>query len=206
MKKSVKIFVCIIAVSTALQSCLNTEEDEQGNLSSSSSGLENPSSSSFEMKVPQMDERVVAYIHSSGKTEIITDMDKLKELFKTALNEKNLDPECDYFAISAFASDGATTYFVVSKDQSADGDFLALYHIYPNLEQPNAPYERGSSEIPVCMYDASIMTYGFLICDKEGGLKDRVNFSPPVNYFHPDWDCWSTKPYPKRPEFFEFKK
>ncbi|MDR2579456.1 MAG: hypothetical protein LBC85_00480 [Fibromonadaceae bacterium] len=197
MKKSVKIFVCSIVVSVVLLSCVNAADDgelgnssssiESGSLSSSSelenssssiesgnssssSEQENLSSSSFEMKVPQMDKRVVAYIYgNSGKNEIITDMDKLKELFKVALNEENFDPVCDYFAIPAFASEGLT-YFVVSKDQSTDGDFLILYRIYPSLEQPNSPYESpGIDGLPACMYSGIVQSFSFLICDKDGG-------------------------------------
>jgi len=202
MKKYLSIFI-LLFVAACNDGGTNNPQDgsisSSSDIPSSSSSDITLSSSSFEMEVPQMDERVVAYRHNGGigKIEIITDMDLLNRVFKGALN----DPECDYFEIYA-PTDHYPTYFVVSKDQNTEGDTLVLYHIYPSLEQPNAykptPPVNG---IPNCGYDASTNSFSFLICDKNGGLKDRVHFSPPVIYYHPNWDCWRG---PRPDDFYKY--
>jgi hypothetical protein len=158
-------------------------------------------SSSSETAHPQLDERVVAYMGGScGINEIITDMDSLKVCFEVALNEENFDPECDYFAIQT-ATGEYLTHFVVSRDKDA----LTVYHIYPSWEQPLSTLGDGY-DVPSCMYPAMPQYFRFLICDKEGGLKNKVNYPPAINYYDPDWECWGGKPEPEKLEYFEFRK
>ena len=156
-----------------------------------SSGLSDPTLPQIDKKVatPQMDERVVAYIVGAsvnGMYQITTDMDTLKGQFQKALNEDNFDSECNYFAISVFAP-GSLEYFVVSKDSKSDS--LAVYNVWPSSTM------CASSDMP--------FTYGFLICDKKGGLKDRVML-PPIKYYDPTWDCDIENDRPRL--FFEFKE
>lgn len=171
---------------------------------SSSSLRQISSSSNFEKGYPQMDERVVAYIVGGYEEPIVSDMNKLKEEFKVALNEENFDSECDYFAISVFMGEGLS-YMTVSKYQSEkinlNDDVLAVYNIHPSLEQPNAP---GWINDDACMYPQNIVGHTLLICDKKGGLKDRMNFPPIIKYNDPNWDCW--KGGEEAVPFFEFKK
>ena len=160
------------------------------------------------MKHPKMDERVVAYVGGvsvDGVYQITTDMDVLKEQFQKALNEDNFDSECNYFAVSVFAP-GSLEYFVVSKDSKSDS--LAVYNVWPSI-WPNVwpvtwpNLQDNSSMSTSCVSNDMPFTYGFLICDKEGGLKDRVML-PPIGYNDPAWDCDIEKHRPQ--SFFEFRE
>jgi hypothetical protein len=189
------------------------EEEFLGNsqdVSSSSSGIAS-SSSSF-MEFPQMDERVVAYgggagsrapetlVHTNitARYQISADIDEMKESFQVALNEDNFDPECDYFAIYITAGE-SRTYFIISKDLH---DPLKIYNIHPSLEQPNAPSWGAGG----CMYENDLRTHGFLICDKNGSLKDKLMLNVPqiMVYNDPTWDCWGEGRF--RYPFFELRE
>jgi len=198
---SVAILLTVIACDT-----IDDSQDSKNPVAGlSSSSQEISSSSSFEIISPQMDERVVAYMwgdyEEPQQNKIITDMNKLKEIFKTALNEENFDSECDYFAISVPIYEGLS-YLVLSKDQSVTGDVLAVYNIHPSLDQPNAPNWAGDGS---CMYPQTADIHGILVCDKKGGLRDRINFPPVIRYNDPTWYCWGNDEARNRP-FFEFRE
>jgi hypothetical protein len=134
----------------------------------------------------QMDKRVIAYVGGSavsgspfnGFYQVVTDINVLKEHFQKALNEDNFDLKCHYFAINASAV-GSLEYFVVSKDSKSDS--LAVYKVLPSLTQDNSSYSTR------CISNEKLYSYSFLICDKEGGLKDRI--LPPIEYHDPNWNC-----------------
>lgn len=143
------------------------------------------SSSSFEMETPQMDSRVIAYVLGGNPemgNRVISEMEELKKIFKTALNDENFDPDCNYFAALMVVGNGLT-YPVVAKYQSEkldqDEDFLAVYHIKPSLHQPTA----------ACRYPQSMNGYAMLICDREGGLIGRLHYPPAIDYNDSSWDC-----------------
>jgi hypothetical protein len=156
--------------------------------SSSSRDISSSSSHTQPPQYPQKDERVVAY-GWGGISSIVTDMDILKNLYKTSLSEENFDSECDYFLISVPIGEGLS-YIEISKDPKSDS--LLIYNIHPSLSQPATPLGWSSEWGPYCMYPQTADVLGALICDKYGGLKDRVKF-PPIKYYDPTWDCWSSE-------------
>jgi len=146
---------------------------------------------------PQMDKRVVAYVgggNSEGNLRIATDMDELKEWFPKALNEEHFDSKCNYFSITVFAP-GGLEYFVVSKETTDDS--LLVYRVLPPGFFPS-----DFPDLATCVSTDKPETYSFLICDKEGGLKDRVKPSI-VGYLDHTWDC-SVENNRQR-DYFEFK-
>jgi len=156
---------------------------------------------------PQKDKRVVAYgrgpsdssdgvilgtIGMAGTVGIVTDMDILKKLYKTSLNEENFDSECDYFLIFVTIGEGLS-YIEISKDPESDS--LLIYNIHPSLSQPFTPLDWHNEWGAYCMYPASIGVLGALICDKDGGLKDKVKF-PTIKYYDSTWNCWGSEERP----------
>lgn len=189
----------------SLKSSNSNEDGTSGGCGISSSSNNVLSSSSY-TEFPQWDERIVAYLSKGSANAtiiqgsefyLLTDADDLKEVFQVALNEDNFDFECDYFSIH-ITQNGLKPYFVISKDSS--NNYLEIYNIHPSLEQPNSPYDGKG-----CMDAASFRGHSFLICDKEGGLKDKFTLSPPpiIKYNDPAWDCW-VQPNPD--PFFELRK
>jgi len=207
-----------IAAFLFLIACGEESLDDSQDISSSSLDIAANSSSS-NMEHPQMDERVVAYLNKWGDSKdddeglcpinvigrgfcrIGTDIDELKENFQVALNEDNFDPECDYFAIYILQGE-ILSYYTISKDSS---NYLAIYNIHPSLDQPNSPY--GNIGAMNCMYHSMIWPHGFLICDKEGGLKDKIMLKfPPIEPYHdPNWFCWGEERQDPDP-YFELRK
>jgi len=154
-----------------------------------------PADNEFVLKQLQMDERVVAYVGGvdtgTGFLRIATDIDELKKWFPKALNEEHFDSGCDYFSINLFAP-GLLEYFVVYKDSTSDS--LFIYDVFPADFGSAGDFTCRSPEMPA--------TYGFLICDKEGGLKDKVRLSP-ITYSDPTWNCAAGR---EKPPFFEFRE
>jgi len=193
---------------------LLTSSDSNGENASCgiSSSSQNTQSSSSSMKYPQMDERVAAYLLVGSDASIIqgsftiqgmysdyqinTDIDKLKESFPVALSEENFDPECDYFSIHITQGEWLS-YYTISKNDSGN---LILYNVHPGLEPPNPNLQWG-----LCLYPSSPRPHGFLICDKEGGLKDKITleFLPTMQYNDPAWDCYEV---PDPNPYFELRK
>jgi hypothetical protein len=172
--------------------------------------MEFSSSSGSDTGYPQMDERVVAYLNRGSipvnlnSGYISTDIGELKELFQVALNEDNFDPECDYFAIHITKGEGLS-YFTISISKNYSNN-LILYNIHPSLDQPDSPYNNLPDEA-ACMYPSVLRGHGFLICDKEGGLKDNLMLKFPqiMQYHDPTWNCWKPGEAIRDP-FFELRE
>jgi len=194
------LFIASLLLLISCETPDNSQEQET--ISSSSYNLEQSSSS--QGTYPQRDERVVAYgwgppdssdaailgtLGMAGVVGIVTDMDILRKTYKTSLNEENFDSECDYFLIFVTIGEGLS-YIEVSKDPKSDS--LLIYNIHPSLFQPSKPELRSEEMGPYCMYPQTFDVLGALICDKDGGLKDKVKF-PPIKYYDPTWDCWGSE-------------